>query len=59
MTLSEIFSSSFLLDVIIKALVVGILVSVCSSVLGVCLVLKRHSMIGDGLSHVGYFAVAV
>ncbi len=59
MTLNEILSSSFLLEVILKALTVGILVSVCSSILGVCLVLKRHSMIGDGLSHVGYFAVAV
>ena len=42
-----------------RAVVVGILVSVCSSLLGVSLVMKRYSMIGDGLSHVGYFALAL
>jgi len=35
------------------------LVSLCSSLLGVSLVLKRFSMIGDGLSHFGFFAVAI
>ncbi len=42
-----------------RALAVGALVSVCASLLGVCLVLKRYSMIGDGLSHVGFGALAV
>ena len=37
-----------------RALVVGILVSLCAALLGVSLVLKRYSMIGDGLSHVGF-----
>jgi len=37
-----------------KALIVGSLVSLCSALLGVILVLKRYSMIGDGLSHVGF-----
>ena len=41
------------------ALVVGILVSLCSSLLGVTLVLKRFSFIGDGLSHVAFGAMAV
>ncbi len=41
------------------ALIVGILVSLCSSLLGVTLVLKRFSFIGDGLSHVAFGAMAV
>ncbi len=42
-----------------RAFVVGVLVSLCLALLGVSLVLKRYSMIGDGLSHVGFGAVAV
>ena len=43
----------------VRALVAGILISLCTSVLGVTLVLKRYSMIGDGLSHVGFGALAI
>lgn len=50
-----LFSYSFIL----RALIVGIMVSLCSSVLGVSLVLKRYSMIGDGLSHVSFGALSV
>jgi len=53
--LIEIFSETFML----RALIVGILVSLCAALLGVSLVLKRYSMIGDGLSHVGFGALAV
>ena len=42
-----------------RALVVGILVSLCAALLGVSLVLKRFSMIGDGLSHVGFGALSI
>ena len=42
-----------------KALIVGILVALCSSLLGVTLVLKRFSFIGDGLSHVAFGAMSV
>lgn len=42
-----------------RALIVGTLVALCSALLGVSLVLKRYSMIGDGLSHVGFGAMAV
>lgn len=42
-----------------RALAVGTLVSLCASLLGVSLVLKRYSMIGDGLSHVGFGALTV
>ena len=53
--IADIFSYSFLM----RALIVGVLVSLCASLLGVSLVLKRYSMIGDGLSHVGFGAMAV
>lgn len=43
----------------VRALVVGILVALCAALLGVSLVLKRYSMIGDGLSHVGFGALAI
>ncbi len=51
----ELFSYSF----IIRALTVGILVALCAALLGVSLVLKRYSMIGDGLSHVGFGALSI
>ncbi len=50
-----LFSQQFL----IRALIVGALVSLCCALLGVSLVLKRFSMIGDGLSHVGFGAMAI
>ena len=43
----------------VRALVVGLLVSLCAALLGVGLVLKRYSMIGDGLSHVGFASLAI
>lgn len=55
----EIISQMLSLDFITRALVVGVLVSLCASLLGASLVLKRYSMIGDGLSHVGYGALAI
>ena len=51
--------SMFHYPFIVRAFVVGILVSLCASLLGVSLVLKRYSMIGDGLSHVSFGALAV
>ena len=41
------------------ALIVGVLIALCSSLLGVTLVLRRFSFIGDGLSHVAFGAMAV
>ena len=55
----ENFLSMFTYPFMIRALVVGTLVSLCAALLGVSLVLKRYSMIGDGLSHVGFGALAV
>ena len=53
--LIEMFSYNFL----VRAVIVGLLVSLCAALLGVSLVLKRYSMIGDGLSHVGFGTLAV
>ena len=55
MILLEMFTYPF----IVRAFIVGILVSVCAALLGVPLVLKRYSMIGDGLSHVSFGALSV
>ncbi len=46
-------------DLIVYALITGALISLCAALLGVSLVLKRFSMIGDGLSHVGFGASAI
>jgi zinc transport system permease protein len=54
-TLIEMFHYTFL----VRAVVVGLLVSLCAALLGVSLVLKRYSMIGDGLSHVGFGTLAI
>ncbi len=53
--ISLIFSQQFL----VRALFVGVMISLCCALLGVSLVLKRFSMIGDGLSHVGFGAMAI
>ena len=42
-----------------RALIVGVLIAFCSSLLGVTLVLKRYSFIGDGLSHVAFAAMSI
>lgn len=55
----ELFANPSIAKIVIIAAVVGVLVSLCASLLGVSLVLKRYSMIGDGLSHVGYGALAI
>ena len=59
MTFSDIFSDPMVREIVLRALTVGALVSLCAAVLGVSLVLRRYSMIGDGLSHVGFFALSV
>ena len=55
MNLLEMFSWPFMQ----RALIAGVLVSLCAALLGVSLVLKRYSMIGDGLSHVSFGALAI
>ena len=51
----ELFSYGF----IIRAFIAGSLIALCAALLGVILVLKRYSMIGDGLSHVGFGTMAI
>lgn len=51
----QLFSYGFIL----RALIAGILISLCAALLGITLVLKRFSMIGDGLSHVGFGTIAI
>ena len=53
--IQEIFSYGF----IVRAFIAGGLIALCSAILGVILVLKRYSMIGDGLSHVGFGTMAI
>ena len=55
MNILQMFSYPFMQ----RALIAGVLVSLCAALLGVSLVLKRYSMIGDGLSHVSFGALAV
>ena len=55
MSILQMFSFPFMQ----RALIVGVLVSLCAALLGVSLVLKRYSMIGDGLSHVSFGALAI
>lgn len=54
-TLIQYFNYSF----VRYAFIVGVLISLCSSLLGVTLVLKRYSFIGDGLSHVAFGAICI
>lgn len=54
-TLTQYFQHGFVKN----AMLVGVLIALCSSLLGVTLVLKRFSFIGDGLSHVAFGAMAV
>lgn len=53
--INEIYSYPFM----VRAIVVGVLIALCAALLGVSLVLKRYSMIGDGLSHVGFGTLAI
>lgn len=55
MSIFQMFSFPFMQ----RALIAGVLVSLCAALLGVSLVLKRYSMIGDGLSHVSFGALAI
>lgn len=55
----EFIKSMLSYDFMVQAIIVGLLVTLCASLLGVSMVLKRYSMIGDGLSHVGFAALAL
>lgn len=55
----NLFQEMFSYPFMVRAMIVGLLVALCASLLGVSMVLKRYSMIGDGLSHVGFGTMAV
>ena len=57
--LIEYLKLLFSTDIVIYSFIVGVLISASAAALGVVLVLKKYSMIGDGLSHVSFAAVAV
>ena len=57
--LYNMLTPEFITVILLPALIGGIAVTLCSSLLGVSLVLKRYSMIGDGLSHVGFGALSI
>lgn len=59
MNIIEIFTNPMILGMFLGALALGILISVCASLLGVTLVLKKYSMLGDGLAHIGFGAMAI
>ncbi len=58
-TMLDAIYAIFSYDFLMRALTGGAAIALCASLLGVSLVLKRYSMIGDGLSHVGFGAVAL
>ena len=55
----QFFGQLFSYGFIVRSIVAGSLIALCCALLGVPLVLKRYSMIGDGLSHVGFGAIAI
>ena len=57
--LLAMLTPEFVSVILLPALIAGVSVSLCASLLGVSLVLKRCSMIGDGLSHVGYGTLCI
>lgn len=59
MNMIEKITSYFSYPFVQYALIAGVLIALCAALLGVSLVLKRYSMIGDGLSHVAFGAMAV
>lgn len=59
MNIFEQLAYFFEYDFVIYALIVGVLISLCCAILGVTLVLKKYSMIGDGLSHVAFGSMTI
>ena len=59
MNIFEQLAYFFSYDFVIYALIVGVLISLCCAILGVTLVLKKYSMIGDGLSHIAFGAMTI
>lgn len=59
MNITDIFTSPLILSMFLGALLIGALISLSASLLGVTLVLKKYSMLGDGLAHIGFGSMAI
>ncbi len=59
MSIIDIFTNPLILTMFLGALLIGILISLSASLLGVTLVLKKYSMLGDGLAHIGFGSMAI
>lgn len=59
MSIIDIFTSPLILSMFLGALLIGVLISLSASLLGVTLVLKKYSMLGDGLAHIGFGSMAM
>jgi len=59
MSITELFTNNIILSMFAGSLLIGLLISVCASLLGVTLVLKKYSMLGDGLAHIGFGSMAI
>jgi len=59
MNIIDIFTNPLILRMFLGALLIGVLISLSASLLGVTLVLKKYSMLGDGLAHIGFGSMAI
>ena len=59
MSIIDIFTNPLILRMFLGALFIGVLISLSASLLGVTLVLKKYSMLGDGLAHIGFGSMAI
>jgi len=59
MNIIDIFTNPVILSMFAGSVLIGLLISVCASLLGVTLVLKKYSMLGDGLAHIGFGSMAI
>lgn len=59
MSIIDIFTNPLILRMFLGALLIGVLISLSASLLGVTLVLKKYSMLGDGLAHIGFGSMAI
>ncbi|MBR6917449.1 MAG: metal ABC transporter permease [Clostridia bacterium] len=59
MSITDIFSNHMILVMFLSSIGIGVLISFCASLLGVTLVLKKYSMLGDGLAHIGFGSMAI
>ena len=59
MNIIDIFTNPVILSMFAGSVFIGLLISVCASLLGVTLVLKKYSMLGDGLAHIGFGSMAI